>query len=70
MKHALANLLRAALIPELGANVSAGPAGNAHFILITVTAFRAFPDQFAIVILFDQNFPIITADVTVIAFGI
>ena len=70
MKHTILDLLGTTLIPELGANVSAGPAGYTHFILVTVTAFRAFPDQFAIVILFDQNFPIITADVTVIAFGI
>ena len=38
------DLLRAALIPELGADVAAGAAGHVHLILIGVAALGAFPD--------------------------
>ena len=41
MKHALANLLRAALIPELRTNVAAGSAGNIHLVLVAISAVRA-----------------------------
>jgi hypothetical protein len=43
MQHAVFNFLRAALIPELRADIAAGTAGNVQLCLIAVAAFRAFP---------------------------
>ena len=66
MKHALANLLRAALIPELRTNVAAGSAGNIHLVLVAISAVRAFPNELSAI--FDNlNFAVIAADLTVIA---
>ena len=70
MKHAILNLLRTSLIPELSADVAAGPAGHIHLILIPVAAVRALPDQLAVLILNNLNFPVKTAFLAVVALGI
>ena len=54
VQDALPDLLGTALIPELGADVSAGAAGHVHLVLIPVAAVRADPDQLAVV-LFNGN---------------
>ena len=65
MKHALANLLRAALIPELRTNVAAGSAGNIHLVLVAISAVRAFPNELSAI--FDNlNFAVIAADLAII----
>ena len=69
MKHALANLLRAALIPELRTNVAAGSAGNIHLVLVAISAVRAFPNELSAI--FDNlNFAVIAADLAIIRLGI
>ena len=50
MQHALLDLLRAALVPELGADVAAGTAGDVHLVLIGVAALRAAPDELTAVL--------------------
>ena len=70
MQHALADLLGAALVPELGADVTAGAAGNAHTGLIAVAADRALPDQLAGIVLDDHDLAVITAALAVVALGV
>ena len=41
MQHAVADLLGAALVPVLGADVAAGAAGDVHLGLVGVAALRA-----------------------------
>ena len=50
MQHSILDLGGAALIPELGADVAAGAAGNVHLVLIRVAAVRAAPDELAVVL--------------------
>ena len=70
MKHSLFNFLCSALIPELCSNVAAGSARHAHLVLVTVTAVRALPDKFAVLVIDDLDLSGITAFHTVIALGI
>ena len=67
MKHSLFNFLCSALIPELCSNVAAGSARHAHLVLVTVTAVRALPDKFAVLVIDDLDLSGITAFHTVIA---
>ena len=67
MQHAVLDLLRAALIPELGADIAAGAAGNVQLVLVAVAALGALPHQLA-VILHDLDLAVIAADLTVIGF--
>ena len=69
MEDAVANFLRPALIPELGADVATGAAGHIHLVLIGVAALGAAPDELA-VIFNDLNFTVPAADLTVIALGV
>ena len=43
MQHAVLDLLRAALIPELGADITAGAAGDVQLVLVAVAALGALP---------------------------
>ena len=70
MEHALADLLGPALVPELGADVTAGAAGNAHAGLVAVAADRALPDQLTGIVLDDHDLAVIAAALTVIALGV
>ena len=45
MQHAVLDLLGAALIPELGADITAGAAGNVQLVLVPVAALGALPHQ-------------------------
>ena len=45
MQHAVLDLLRAALIPELGADIATGAAGNVQLVLVAVAALGALPHQ-------------------------
>ena len=49
MQDPVPDLLGPALVPELCADVAAGPAGHIHLVLIRVAALGALPDQLAIV---------------------
>ena len=69
MQHALLDLLRAALVPELGADVAAGTAGDVHLVLIGVAALRAAPDELAAV-LDDLDLAVPAADLTVVGLGV
>ena len=42
MQHAVLDLLGAALIPELGADITAGAAGNVQLVLVAVAALGVF----------------------------
>ena len=59
MQDALADLLGTALVPELGPDVSAGTAGDAHAGLVAVAADRALPDQLAGIVLDDHDLSVI-----------
>ena len=61
MHHALFDLLRPSLIPELGSDIAAGSSCYIHLILITVSAVRAFPDQLAVLVVHDLDLSVITA---------
>ena len=39
MQHAVLDLLRAALVPELGADITAGAAGDVQLVLVAVAEF-------------------------------
>ena len=47
MKYSLLDFLCPSLIPELCSDIATCTAGYAHFILITVSAVRAFPYKFS-----------------------
>ena len=70
MKHPVFDFLGTSLVPELGTDVSAGPACNGHLTLVPVATVRAFPDQFSAVIFYDFDFTVISTDFTVIALRI
>ena len=69
MQDPVPDLLRPALIPELGADIAAGPAGDVHLVLIRVAALGALPDELAVV-LYDLDLTIPAADLTVVALGV
>ena len=48
MQHAILDLLRAALIPELGADITTGAAGNVQLVLVTVVVLGERPNQLAV----------------------
>ena len=58
-----------ALIPELSSYITTGTSCYIHFVLITVTAAWAFPNQLA-VIFFYFDFSIPATHLAVIAFGV
>ena len=70
MQHAILNLLCTSLVPELCSNITAGSSGNAHLILVAVAAVRALPDQLAVLVLFNLDLSVISANITEIALGI
>ena len=49
MQHTLLDLLRATLVPELRADVTAGAAGDIHLILVGVGALGAAPDELSLI---------------------
>ena len=67
MQYSFFNFLCSALIPELCSYVSAGTAGNIHFILIGVAAVRTPPNKLSVVVFLDFNFAVIAAHMAVIA---
>ena len=69
MQHAVLDLGGAALVPELGADVAAGAAGNVQLVLVAVVALGALPNQLA-VLLHDLDLAVVAADLTVIALGV
>ena len=70
MEYSVADLLGTALIPELGANVTTGSAGDKELRLVTVAAVRAFPYKFPGRLCYDLNLSVIATFLTVIALGI
>ena len=69
MQHAVLDLLRAALIPELSADIAAGAAGNVQLVLVTVAALGAFPHQLAVV-LDDLDLAVVAAALAVVGLGV
>ncbi len=70
VQYPFLNFLSPALIPELSTYISAGTSCDIHLVLIAVSAFRAFPDKFAVLVLCNDDLPVKAADLTVIALGI
>ena len=69
MQHTVANFLRAALVPELGADIAAGAAGHIQLALVTVAALGAFPHQLA-ALFYDLDLTIIAAHLAIVALGV
>ena len=69
MEHPLLDLLGAALVPELGADVTAGAPGHVELALLTVAALGALPHQLAVV-LHDPDLPVKAAHLAVVALGV
>lgn len=70
MNKTLLYLLRPALIPKLCANISAGTPCNRHSALVSVSTVRAFPDKFSMLVLYNLDFSVIPACLTIITLGI
>lgn len=70
MSDAFFDFLGAALIPELGADVSAGTTGNVHGFLVGVAAVRAAPDQLVAFVFDDFNFAFVAALLAIVRFGV
>ena len=69
MQHSILDLGSPALIPELGADVAAGAAGDIQLVLVAVVALRALPHQLA-VLLYDLDLAIVAADLAVVTLGV
>ena len=50
VQHPILDLLGTALVPELGADITAGAAGNIQLVLVTVAALGALPHQLAVIL--------------------
>lgn len=70
MKYPFLDFLGPSLIPELGADIAAGTPCHIHGILIPVSAAGAFPYKLSFIITYNLDFPVKTALLAVIAFGI
>ena len=69
MQHSVLDLGGSALVPELGADVAAGAAGDVQLVLVAVVALGAFPDQLA-VLGHDLDLAVVAADLAVVALGV
>ena len=69
MQHPVPDLLGPALVPELGPDVAAGPAGHIHLVLVRVAALGALPDQLA-VFLHDLDLAVPAAHLAVVGLGV
>ena len=70
MKNSVLNLLRSALVPVLRTDVAASTTGNVHLRLVTVFTMRTLPNEFAFFVLLYKNFPVVTADLAIVALGV
>ena len=66
VQDAVADLLRAALVPVLRADVAAGAPRDVHLGLVGVAALRAGPDQLAVRVLLDLNLAVEAADLAIV----
>ena len=66
MQNPILDLLSTSLVPELGADVAAGTAGDVHLGLVGVAALRADPDELAVRVFLDLDLAVEAADLTVI----
>ena len=69
MQYSILDLGGSALVPELGADIAAGAAGNVQLVLVAVMALGALPDQLA-VLRHNLNFTVVAADLAVVALGV
>ena len=69
MQHSVLDLGGSALVPELGADVAAGAAGDVQLVLVAVVALGAFPDQLA-VLRHDLDLTVVAADLAVVTLGV
>lgn len=70
MQNSLFDLLRAALVPVLCADVAAGATGHVHGFLVVVAAVRAFPDQLVVLVFNNLNLAGVAAFLAVVGFGV
>ena len=70
MKYSFLDLLGPALVPELCSDVSACSAGYVHLVLIAVSAVGAFPDELAVLVVYDLDLSVVSAYLAVIALGV
>ena len=69
MQHSVLDLGGSALVPELGADVAAGAAGDVQLVLVAIVALGAFPDQLA-VLGHDLDLAVVAADLAVVTLGV
>ena len=69
VEDSVLDFLCTALVPELGADVAAGTAGDIHLVLIGVAALRAAPDELA-ALLNDVDLAVPAADLAVVRLGV
>ena len=69
MQYPFPDLLCSPLIPELGADIPAGPPGHIHLALINVAALGTAPDQLPI-LLGNLDLPVPAAALAVVAFRV
>ena len=69
MQDPVPDFLGSALVPILGADITAGAAGHVHFALVPVAALGAGPDQLAVVLL-DLDLAVIAAVLALVSFGV
>ena len=70
MENSLLDLLCPSLIPVLRSDVSAGPSGDVHRVLIAVPAVRALPDQLVVLVSDDHDLSVVSALLAVVALGV
>ena len=69
MQDPVLDLLGTALIPVLGADITAGTSCHVHLALVGVAALGADPDQL-VVILLNFDLSIVAADLSVVTLGV
>ena len=66
MQNSGLDLLGLAHVPEVLAQIAAGAAGNVHLGVVLVAAVGALP----LVVIIDNDLPVVAADLTVVALGV
>ena len=67
MQNPVLDFLCSSLIPELGADITAGTSCHKHTVLVTVAAVGAFPNQLAGIVGYNFDFTVISATLAVVA---
>ena len=70
VQHPVLDLLGPALVPILGTDVAAGPAGHVHLGLVGVAAVGADPNELAILVVADLDLAVVAAALAVVRLGV